>query len=237
MSNRVVKSVPVKQGLYEISSTSKGDIGATMEFEDGRKYVYCLNGADTLTPGAVVQGTVLHASDDDLPLAVTAAIGDKSISVTTVREYTANQLKDGWLYVQEGTHLGNGRKIKSHPAAGAAETLVITFYDALNTILTAGDDVLQVVPNVYNGVLLQNAPDGAVIGVAPLDVTAAYYFWLQTKGVCPVITVSEAVTVGLDVDAKSATITIADGAGDCTIGRAMSTAATGDALLVDLNLT
>ena len=237
MGNRVIKKVPVKQGLYEINATQQGDVGAVMVFEDGRKYVYCLNGADTLTPGAVVQGTVLDADDDDIVVASTAAVGDKTISITTARIYTANELKDGWIYVQEGTNLGHGRKIKSHPAAASAATLVITLYDALTKVITFGDDVIQVVPNPYKGVLLQNAPDGAVIGVAPLDVTAAYYFWLQTKGACPVITITEAVTVGLDVDAKSATITIGDGAGDCTIGRAMTTSATDDALLVDLNLT
>ena len=40
MGNRIVNFVPVKQGLYEISSTKKGDLGSVMEFEDVRKFVY-----------------------------------------------------------------------------------------------------------------------------------------------------------------------------------------------------
>jgi hypothetical protein len=237
MSNKVIKSVPVKQGLYEISSTANGDIGATMEFEDGRKFIYSLNGTDTLTPGAIIAGPVLSSYDEDIACAVTAVSGDTTISITTARSYTANELQDGWIYVGAGSgHLGHGRMIKSNPAADSAATLVITLYDALTDGITAGTDTLTIVENPYNGVMLNNSTyDGPIIGVAPCDVTASYYFWLQSRGPCPVVS-GGACTVGLDLVPSSATCVVGDGT-DGTIGRAMSTCDSGDTVLVDLNLT
>ena len=237
MGNRVVNFIPIKQGIYEISSSSNGDLGSVLEFEDGRKFVYSLNGTDTLTPGAVIQGPIEDSNDEDIACAVTNAVGDTIVTITTARNYAANELKDGWLVVAEGTaHLGHGRKIKSHPASTSGDSLVITLYDALTDVITAATDTITVMENPFNGVMLQNSgSDGPVLGVAPLDVTAAYYFWLQIAGPCPVIS-GEAMTPGVDADAKAATITKADGADDETIGKAMRTCDSGDAGMVWLNL-
>lgn len=225
MGNRVVNYVPIKQGIYEHSSTSNGDLGSVIEFEDGRKFVYSLNGTDTLTPGAFCQGPVENANDEAVAIQTSSVVGDTTISITTGRAITANEFKDGYLCVEDtaGAVIGHFRKIKSHPAADSAATLVITLYDALTDTTTAGTDTLNIIENPYNGVMLKNSTsDGPCIGVAPCDVTAAYYFWLQVAGPCATISGENTIVAGdgLSLD-SSATVVLCDGADDEFVGWAM----------------
>ncbi len=243
MGNKLVNFTTVKQGLYAISSTTNGDIGSVMEFEDGRKFVYSLNGTDTLTPGMFVQGPVESAYDESVVLAVDIAIGDKTVTLTVnaSRTYTANELKDGYVQIEDVASgvIGHMRKIKSHPVAAASTSLVLTLYDAWTDTAAAGTDTLNVMENPYNGVMIKNATgDGPILGVAPCDVTAAYYFWLQVAGPASVIS-GEATIVagdGLSLDG-SADVVLCDGANDEFVGWAMQSQGTsGNAVMVMLCL-
>lgn len=238
MGNRVVNFIPIKQGIYEISSTSKGDIGSLMEFEDGRKFVYSLNGADTLTPGAFIQGPVENASDEAIAIAVSGVVGDTTITITTGRSIAANEFKDGYLVIEDTAAgvIGHMRKIKSHPAADSSASLVITVYDAFTDTTTAGTDTVNMIENPYNGVMLNNSTtDGPLLGVAPCDVTAAYYFWLQVAGPCSMIAGEASLKVGglVVVDAVAGTAMIPNTSGDAEyVGWAMQDSEDGNALLV-----
>ena len=245
MSNRIVNFVPVKQGIYEQSPTKKGDLGSVLEFEDGRKFVYSLNGStDTLTTGAVIQGPVEASADvgQTIPTGYSIAISDTSVTITTGAEYTANQFQDGWLVIDDGTagKLGHCRKIKSHPAAESGASLVITVYDAFTDTAVAGTETVSLTKNPYSGVMLQNnATDGPLLGVAPIDVTADYYFWLQVSGPIAVIGAEASIVAGTSMTADNAaeTVIMADGANDQIIGNAMrSQADDGDAFMVFLTL-
>ena len=244
MGNRIVNYVPVKQGIYEQSETQKGDIGSVLEFEDGRKFVYSLNGTDTLTPGLFCNGPIENTSDFDeaVVLAADIAIGDTTVSITTLRSYTANELKDGWVIVEDtGTDvIGHMRKIKSHPAAtAAAETLVLTVYDAWTDTAASGTDTVNLLKNPYNKVMANVATTvGPLLGVAPIDVTASYYFWLQVAGPAPMIA-AEAITVGqmLCVDVGAGLAYLDNEATDQEqVGLAMQAAESGNGVIVWLNL-
>ena len=228
MGNRIVNFVPVKQGIYEQSSTAKGDIGSVLEFEDGRKFVYALNGTDTLVPGLFVQGPVENAYDESVVLATDVAVGDTTITVTVnaSRTYTANELKDGWVQIEDVAAgvIGHIRKIKSHPAAAASASMVITVYDAFTDTATAGTDTLNLLENPYNGVMENNATtDGPLLGVSPIDVTAAYYFWLQVAGPCSGISGENTIIAGneLATDALAGTLRIANSTEAERVGLAM----------------
>lgn len=241
MGNRVVNYVPVKQGIYKISSTSNGDLGSVLEFEDGRKFVYCLNGTDTLTPGAFIQGPVENANDESVTLQTSIVVGDTTVSVTTGRSYTANELQDGWVQVEDvaAAVIGHARKIKSHPAASSSATMVITVYDAFTDTATAATDTLNLMEHPYNGVMLKNATaDGPLLGVAPCDVTAAYYFWLQVAGPASIISGENTMVVGdgLTIDGLTA-VDLCNGADDEFVGWAMQSQDTeGNAVMIMLCL-
>ena len=223
MGNRVVNRVPVKQGLYEISSTQKGDLGAVMEFEDGRKFVYCLAGEE-LTVGTFCQGPIEDASGywEEMAIASDVAVGDRTITITTQSAITANQFKDGWLVMEDATAdvQGTLRKIKSHPAAGSGASLVITVYDAFIIAATAGTDEVSLLKNPYNGVLENNSTtDGPLLGLPTRTVTTGYYFWLQVRGPAAIIGDEGSLVVGdqVCVDATAGTAMLMDTAGDAQL--------------------
>lgn len=223
MGNRIVNFIPIKQGIYEISSTAKGDIGSVLEFEDGRKFVYSLAGEE-LTVGIFCQGPVEDASNywEQMAVATTVAAGDKTITLTTQSAWTANQFKDGWLVVEDETAdiQGTLRKIKSHPAAGSAESVVVTVYDAFVTAVTAATDEVSVMKNPYNGVLENNSTtDGPLLGLPPMTITNAYYFWLQVRGPAAITGGEGSLVVGdqVCVDAVGGTAMLMNTAGDAQL--------------------
>jgi len=244
MGNRVVNFVPIKQGIYEISSEQNGDLGSVLEMEDGRKFVYSLAG-EALTAGTVCQGPVEDASGywEIMAIASNVAVGDTTITITTQSVITANQFKDGWLVIEDTTASVQGtlRKIKSHPAAGSGASLVITVYDAFIVAATAGTDEVSLLKNPYSGVLENNATtDGPVLGVPTRTVTSAYYFWLQVAGPAAVLTGEGTVLPGqmMVVDGQAGIAMMEDGDTDSEeIGRAMASCDTsGNAAIIYLTL-
>ena len=237
MGNRIVNYVPHKQGIYEESSTIKGDIGAVVEFEDGRKYVYAKNGAVALEPGLIVEGPAENASDESIALASNVAVGDTTITITTARSYTANELAGGWIQIEDVATgvIGHGRKIKSHLAAASGTSLVITVYDAFTDTATAGTDTVNVMENMYYGVIIcPTTHTGPIAGVPPIHVTANYYFWLQVSGICSFIAGADTIVVGdgLVVTGLAGTVKQVAGADDEFVGWAyQSQDSTGNALI------
>jgi len=244
MSNRVIKKVPIKQGLYEESVTQQGDIGGVLEFEDGRKFVYSKAG-EGLTLGVFCQGPIENSNgyDEELVLPTSIAVGDKTVTVTTQRAWTANELKDGYLMIEDETANVQGtiRKIKSHPAAGSAESCVITVYDAFVVAATVGIDTVTVIKNPYSGVMMNNTTtDGPLLGLPMLQITNAYYFWLQVAGIACGTSGENSLVVGdmVCVDAVAGTLMLMNTAGDAQlVGQVMNTSDTsGNMTLIMLKL-
>ena len=244
MGNKIIRTSSIKQGLYEISSTARGEIGGIREFEDGRKFIYALAGEE-LTLGTVCQGPVEDASGywEQMAVATTVAAGDKTITITTQSVITENQFKDGWLIVEDETAdiQGTLRKIKYHPAAGSAASLVITVYDPFVTAVTAGTDEVSLMKNPYSGILENNATtDGPLVGLPTMTVTDAYYFWLQVRGPAAVTVAEGTVLPGqmMVVDGQAGLVLMEDGATDSEeIGRSMNSCDTnGNSVIVYLTL-
>jgi hypothetical protein len=122
------------------------------------------------------------------------ATGDSNLTIA------ANYFKEGWVWVS-GTGVAGGQlmKIKSHPAASSGSSgvsptnttggrFVLLFDDgyAFSENASTGDEV-SLIKNEYDDVIVcATACTGTVIGVPNCDVTATYYFWLQTWGPCPI---------------------------------------------------
>lgn len=248
MGNKVIGTTSVKLGIYEISNDSQlaGMLGDVKEMEDGRKFRLCKNGTDTLTPGLFIQGPVENAYDESVVLAEDVAVGDTTITIdvhaSRGTDLTANVLKDGYIQVEDtaAAVIGHMRKIKSNPAATVATECVITVYDAFTDTATAGTDTLNILLNPYNGVMENNSTtDGPLLGVAPCDVTAAYYFWLQVAGPASGISGENTIVVGNDlaVDALAGTLRIANSTEAERVGVAMQSQDTsGNAVIFWLNL-
>lgn len=249
MGNKLVNFTTVKQGIYEESTEKRGDIGAVMEFEDGRKFVYSMNGeVEALEPGDFLQGPVLVSTDESLAISTSVAVGDKTVALTSARTYVVNELQDGYMIVDDvaSTVIGHMRKIKSHAVVvTSGDVLTLELYDAFTDTAAKGTDTITVMENPYSGVCVTNsAVDGTIIGVAPCHVTIStsttkYYFWVQVAGPAPAVTGEASIVVGdgLTVDTAAGVVHICDGADDQFVGWAMRSATTsGDAVMIYLAL-
>lgn len=174
-----------KENTAEVLGLLLGTRGIT---PDGRVFRYAKAG-EALGAGKLCQDPLAIANHDmDLVLQAAAAIGDKTIAVTLGATLASlDQYKDGKIGVNDGPGEGHIYRIKSNPAAVSGATLVLTLEDGetVREALTTAASLLGLEPNAYNGTLLYNtSPDGIPTGVAPIEVTNAYYHWLQTWGDC-----------------------------------------------------
>lgn len=191
--------VSLPHGIFEESDTQQMDLGARISLADGREFVYVKAGGTALVPGKLQQGAAVVANHQNIAVAATAAIGANSVTVTLgATAATANQYAGGTMVVNDATGEGNIYTIKSHPAADASASLVLTL-DADDSIRVALDTTSEVClfPNLYNGVIVNpTTPTNKPVGIAVKAITAEYYGFIQVKGVSTCLNDS-ATAVGL----------------------------------------
>jgi hypothetical protein len=198
--------VQPKDDIYTPTSTQKYRLGTRYHKADGRTFHYAQANATTaLIAGDVIQSQVdcfVANEQQDNAIPTASAAGDDFIWVTTATDtLTEDYCKDGWIIISDGTSAQGGGQIyqiKSHPA-GAAGNIKFTLYDKLKVLVSTSAKA-GIITNPYK--LTVQLPvttgTGFVVGVAPVAVTASYYYWLQTWGMAAVL-VKGALTVGEDV--------------------------------------
>lgn len=185
------------------SSSKKWPLGTRGITSDGRVFRYSYNGATALSAGNLVQRKA--AANCELstgqPLStdqgtITSTWGAVTLMTTwdATSTYTKDMFADGYLLTGGSTGGGQLVRIKGNDTsvgATASQKLTVTFKEDSRlsaSITTAVEIALYTNPFykviVYTGVAGAAA---AILGVAPIAVTASYYFWLQTWGLCPVI--------------------------------------------------
>ena len=178
------------QDLLTNSSTQTMPIGSYMETADGRGYRYAKNGAVATVAGKVYQSSALDATNlqPSGGLGVSAAaIGDTSVTITSSITLTANQLAGGYLSVDVTPGQGYLYRIAGNTAVSGATGAVIYLEDPLIVALTTSSKVI-VTKHPYDGVVIEpGTPTGVIAGVPNGVFTAAYFFWIQTKGTCSVL--------------------------------------------------
>lgn len=165
-----------------------------------RVWRYCHNSAAAITVvGNILQGpAAVHADiEDDIATAASSgepyAIGSHDITLTNTANTdaapwtTADACKDGYIYVNLGTGIGQVRKIKSHEAATDQAAMKVTVYEGWTVAPVAGSTVCGLVQNPYSNVVVAAASQTAPpVGVATIAISANYYFWAQSGGPCAV---------------------------------------------------
>ena len=132
-------------------------------------------------------------ANHDMDLAITtAASGVTSVTVTLgSTAATADQYKDGYLYINDGgTGEGHAYKIKSNAAGDSGGTCVLTLEedDETVTALTNGTHLAGLAVNPYSNVIISpTTVSNIAIGVAPRLLTTDYYGWIQTWGPAAVL--------------------------------------------------
>jgi len=203
-----------KEQSTAIGNIAVGTRGVT---PDGRVFYYAKAG-EALGAGKLCQGPLAVANEDmDLAIQTAAPIGDKTILVTTGGAVAVDLYKGGYIYINDGPGEGHLYRIKSNTVTTGAATMTVTLEDGetVREALTTASSLAGLKKNQHNGSLLYNTtPDGIPTGVAPIEVTNAFFFWLQTWGNCALLvngtvvlgkTVSPGLTTSGSVDAFVAT--------------------------------
>ena len=154
---------------------------------DGRVFRWAFSGG-AIAAGQSVQSAAAVAADDmDLAVAAAAAVGATTISITTVGAISANYYRDGYAYGNDGAGEGQVYGIRSHPAASAATTLVLTLHETVREALDTATSLVGLVRNRYMDVVTypgNTGITGTFLGICPVEVTNDDYFWVQQLGPC-----------------------------------------------------
>jgi len=185
-------------------------LGSRMVLPDGRAFRYAENAGTALHAGVVVQAATATAADDvDVPLAVQASVGDKTITVTAAGTIAKDKYADGFIFINDGTGEGTIYKIASNAAGTNGNTMVVTLYDGdavkVATDSTVANTLCGFALNTYKDVIISpTTVTNVAIGVSTTSVTADYYCWLQTWGEAAVL-VNAAGVIGQHVRVGGAT--------------------------------
>ena len=194
--------------LRSNSAVQECDLGTKVVTKDGRAFRYVKAGGTTLVIGTLLDGpaTVAHATN--IAVAAAAAIGASSVTVTLgATAVVKNQYAGGVLVVNDEAGEGYTYTIKSHPAADASASLVVTLDDneTIKIALTTSSEV-TLIPNQYNGVVIHAQSEaGASVGVCVYPITTLYYGWIQTRGPVSVLHDGSPAEIGEGISASTTT--------------------------------
>ena len=241
MANLVPFVQITAQDTLTATVDQKHALGTYAETADGRGFRYAKVGASNLVAGNLLQASAQDTAHQNLT-PVAAAIGATQVSIALgASAAAANLYAEGFAIVDTTPDLGSVYQIASHPAILSSGTGVFTLKDpgGLRVAWTTSSRItLQ--RNKYAGVIQTPVTTltGVVAGVAPAAHTAAYYGWIQTRGIAGVL-VKGTPGVGLCVvaPATAAGAVVVDGAAAATPPVGMMCVTGQDGLVQPVNLT
>ena len=201
--------VNIPWGAEKATTTTKREhpLGAVGMTPDGRCFRWAFAGEAIGAGQLVMQKGAVANHDMDLATAAAAAVGATTITVTLgATAATEDQYEDGAIYINDGAGEGHLYAIRSHPAADASASLVVTLHETVREALTTGTSLSGLIENDYKDVEIYDADDidGPALGVAPTEVANDEYFWLQTSGRAAVL-IQGTVVNGDAVEASQTT--------------------------------
>lgn len=216
------RGAPIPQGIYEENSVAQGQVG-TIRRVGGRTFVYSKAGGTALGIGMLAIQPTPTANHQNVVAAAIVPTGAREVTVTLGATLaTLNQYADGYLVISDADSEGTAYKIRSNPAAASGASLTLTLWDAVHTALAVTSECC-LIPAPYNGTVIAVTDQADVpAGIPIIAVTADYYYWSQTGGICPAwadenVTQGERLVAGTSV---AGSVEADDAAGEPVIGLA-----------------
>lgn len=174
----------VKQGIYEISADQNHLLGTRLELGD-RIYHYAKAGATALVACKMNEGEAPVAEHLKCAVAEVAAAGATRVKLTLGAVAAAQNIyAEGYLNIDNAGGGYPAIKIKSHATIALSTSGYFDLFDPLPVALTASM-FGTLTKNPWKDVVVApaNAAQAQIpVGVNPVAVTGAYYFWCQTWG-------------------------------------------------------
>ncbi|MBT9177512.1 MAG: hypothetical protein DDT20_01846 [Firmicutes bacterium] len=189
------------QDILVESSTQTAPLGARWDFNDGRSFVYCRNGAVALAAGSLLQAAVPQINHLNRTVVGVHPVGATTITISVVgTAIAAGEYNEGFLHVNAGAGRGYTYKVLQHPAAAVGTTCAIEIYDAIMVALDVATSRCSLTKHPCGDVITYPAvaATSIPIGVTPRVVTPSFFFWAQVRGVCTVLA-SGILVIGNDV--------------------------------------
>lgn len=200
----------LEQDIHQISSVQQGALGLKAETKDGREFRYGLAGAADLAVGKLAQQSAVVTTHQNIVVA--GAAGDMQVTVTlgATNNATADQYKDGYVVGLSGTGAGQSARIRTHGAIALSTAGTMYLAEPLTTTFAATPKA-SLVKSPFSGMIISSTADTTeqVVGVPIITITAAYYGWVQTKGIAGVL-VNGTVTKGAGIIKGATTAGSAD---------------------------
>jgi len=218
-------SIPLSPlAARSISASKELPIGTLGQTPDGRCYRYAQAGAADLAPGKLAVAATVVANHQNMAVAAAAAVGATSVTVTLgATAATADYYADGFLTINDAAGEGISYRVKSHPAHAGSGSLVVELYDPIKVALTTSSEA-SLDKNPWSAAVISVTDQADMpVGIPNVTITAAYYGWLQTKGVCSAFA-DESITAGLAVTTGTGVagaLEAIDGAGEPLVGVAL----------------
>lgn len=188
------------QDIYTQSSVSQHAFGTIGQDKYGDLYRYALIGASGATAGQLQLAPVQKTNHHNCAAYAAVTANGKTRKVTLTLGATAavlNEYAGGILVANDNSPEGEFYRIVGNPAADASATLEVTVERPFVTSITTSSE-FTLVHNNFNKVVVGTTVTIPAAGVPAIDMTAAYYGWLKTKGVASVL-IGSAATLGADL--------------------------------------
>lgn len=174
----------VEQDFRDINVNKQLRVGTYRETVDGRGYRYTLAGASNIDPGKLNVAATVDSNATNKAVTAASAAGSKEVAFTAGGSLTANKYADGYCTVNDATGEGITYLVNSHNGGTA---IVVKLEDPIKVALVSADSEVSLTQNPWSGAVISVTDQADMpIGVSNVSLTAAYYGWLQTKGVCAV---------------------------------------------------
>lgn len=211
------------------SSVAAHQLGDVYRDSYGRTFVYAKAGATALSRGKLTVAPDVVANHVNMSFAVAPTAGDDVVKVTLgATAATADQYKDGWLVVNDGTGEGRAYPVEGNLAADSAGTCTVYLKEAIDTTGALSEANVDLLAGKWNGTVISAADQAdAPAGVPIVAVAANNYYWSQTGGPCAVLADEALSPVGGIVTIGSSTVGAVeelDAVAEPLVGEVMQTA-------------
>lgn len=190
------------QDIYSTSQYRQHQFGTMGVDKYGDLYRYAQIGAVAAVAGKLYSAPTQITNHHNIAASAAVTANGKVHKVTLTLGATAaaeNEYAGGLLIANDNSPEGETYRIIGHPAADASATLEVNVEQPFKTNIATTSE-FTLVHNTWNGAIVNAAFTLPMAGVPLMDMTAAYYGWLKTRGIASVL-IGSAATLGADLKA------------------------------------
>lgn len=186
--------------IYTQSSVKEDALGAVGMDQYGDLYRYALIGGSNVSAGKLQISDTQNTNHHNIAAAAAVTADGRTRQVTLTLGATAatlNEYAGGLLVANDVAPEGETYRITGHPAADSSATLQVTVDRPFVSSITTSSE-FTLVHSRWSKVVEGTTVTIRSAGVPLIDMTAAYYGWLKTRGVAAVL-IGSAATLGADL--------------------------------------